>query len=88
MKELVSVLQVGIVLTTPVFFLAVLLILWRLVRTTEATVALLFYVKQYLNALQRPLAGDDIHTTAGLREAERHQVSAQEEGPPDAGHCG
>ncbi len=88
MKELLSVLQAGIILTTPIFFLVALIVLWRVVRTTEATLAVLVYVKHHLDLRQPAAADEGIHTTAQLREAEERFYPPQEGGAPDAGDRG
>ncbi|HUT32532.1 MAG TPA: hypothetical protein VNE39_03545 [Planctomycetota bacterium] len=88
MKELIAVLQVGIVLTTPIFFLATLLVLWRVLRATEATLAVLVYVKHHLD-LRHPATPDsEIHTTAQLRDAEEKFYPGTHGEHPDAGDRG
>lgn len=88
MKELLSVLQAGIILTTPIFFLVTLIVLWRVVRSTEATLAVLVYVKHHLD-LRQPMGPEEgIHTTAQLREAEAKFYPPQAGEAPDAGDRG
>jgi len=52
MRYAVELLQAGIVITTPVFFLVVLLTLWKIVRTQEVTLAVAVYVKRQLELVR------------------------------------
>ena len=67
MHQIVSVLQTGIILTTPIFFVVTLVVLWRIVRATETSVAIALHVKHQIEVFGRGgLAG-------GVRPDERVQ---------------
>jgi len=70
MHDVFLVLQVGIVLTTPVFFLAALMVLWRVLRTTEATMAVAVHVKRQIEILRGGGMADAVRSAPKVQQAE------------------
>ncbi|MFP4057449.1 MAG: hypothetical protein ACLF0G_11325 [Candidatus Brocadiia bacterium] len=90
MREVVRVLQTGIILATPVFFLATLVVLWRIVRTTHNTMAVVVHVKRQLDVLGRGGLAGGVRSTPQVQEAEGrfHPPEAAEEAEADEDHRG
>jgi len=86
MREVLEVLQSGIILTTPVFFLATLIVLWRVLRTTQATMAVAVYLKRQLEIMGRGGLASGARPTDQVKRAVA--LSRPAGGESDADHCG
>jgi len=51
--NLIEYLQTGVILTTPVFFVATLLILWRIVRSLDTHLEFLVYISHQVREIQK-----------------------------------
>lgn len=71
MKEVLSVLQTGVILTTPIFFLVTLLVLWRILRALDDILAVVVHVKRQIEIVGRGGRPDGIRPTPEVRGAER-----------------
>ena len=77
MKEVLAVLQAGIILTTPVFFLATLLVLWRILRTADNSIAIALHVKRQIEVLGRGGLAEGVRASSKVVEAEQKQYHTQ-----------
>lgn len=75
MKEVLSLLESGIVLTTPIFFLVTLVVLWRILRAAENTIAVTVHLKRQLEVLRRGGLAEGVRTTEQVRDAEEQADS-------------
>lgn len=54
-----AALQTGIILTTPIFFMVVLIVLWKLIRASDMQMSMLVYLKKQLDVMKKHLYGED-----------------------------
>ena len=83
MQEVLVALQMGIVLTTPVFFVVVLVVLWRLVRTTESMMAVVVHIKRQIEIVGRGGHPGGARPTDQVRKAEARMRPKEPGGDAD-----
>ncbi len=87
MREIVAMLETGIVLTTPIFFLVTLLVLWRILRSLDTTMAVAIHLKRQIEVVGRGGLAAGVRATDEVRDVERKQYQ-EEPGENDEDHSG
>jgi hypothetical protein len=71
MRDFIASLQVFMqILAQPIFFLVTLVVLWRILRATEATLAVGVHVKRQIEVLRSGGLPDGVRVTEQVRKAE------------------
>jgi len=86
MREVLAVFETGIVLTTPIFFVVTLIVLWRILRAVDANMAVAVHVKRQLEVVRGGGLAAGVRATEKVQEAEKRFHGVPEE--PDADHSG
>lgn len=79
MREVVEVLQTGIILTTPVFFVVTLLALWRLLRAVDSAMSVSIHVKRQIEVMGRGGLAVGVRPTQAVRDVEQKHYPGESE---------